>query len=249
MGCVSLATLSLVACARPISSGAARPLALVYAGPQGCSNCVAAVTAALRASEYDWRVVLVGPGTDAPGIPDLLREASLYVQPGGGSDLASTMRDLQPVEADIRQFVRLGGAYLGLCFGAYLAGKDPGFGLLPGDTYGWAGSVGASIEDDRDAVVPIWWRGKLRHMFFQDGPAFFIAPGSDVKVIARYDNGAIATLAARVGRGRVVVSGPHPEAPRAWFRAAGLSNPDGYQDGLMQDLLSECWLREVPRGS
>jgi len=127
---------------------------------------------------------------------------------------------------------------MGMCFGAYLAGRDPGFDLLPGDAFGWAGSTGASVPDDRDTVIPVTWRGRRRHVYFQDGPGFRVDRPEGTTVLATYANGVPAALVARFGSGRVGVTGPHPEATRTWFADAGLENPDGYSPDLAHDLIT-----------
>lgn len=220
-----------------------RPLALVYNGPQGCDDCAPAIAEVLRDPRHGFRVEYVGTGTGKPLDRAALDGATLYVQPGGGDDLDATWADLEPVAADVRDWVARGGAYLGLCFGAYLAASDPGFGILPGDSFGWAGSDGASVADGRDTVIPIDWRGTVRHMYFQDGPGFVLRADADAEVIGRYPNGVPAALVARYGKGVVGVTGPHPEATEAWYTDKGLTNPDGYSLDLADDLISTVLAR------
>ncbi|WP_225881997.1 BPL-N domain-containing protein [Streptomyces aureocirculatus] len=67
----------------------------------------------------------MGPGTGTPLTAAALADAQLYVQPGGGADLEGTWRHLRASAGAVRDWVRDGGSYLGLCFGAYLAGRNP----------------------------------------------------------------------------------------------------------------------------
>ncbi|GAA2624318.1 BPL-N domain-containing protein [Streptomyces axinellae] len=214
-----------------------RPLALVYRGPQGCAGCAPAVANLLRRARRPYRVTYVGPGTGTPLSAEALADAELYVQPGGGADLDGAWRQLRGSADMMRDWVRGGGSYLGLCFGAYLAGRDPGFDLLPGDTNGYIDSPGTTIHHQRDTVVPVKWRGKRRHMYFQDGPAFFLDDGADADVLATYPNGDAAVVVAPYGKGRVGVSGPHPEADRSWYEEQGLRNPDGVRLDLAYELV------------
>lgn len=78
----------------------------------------------------------------------------------------------------VRDCVREGGSYLGVCFGAYLAGRDPGFDLLPGGTTGYVDLPDTTSPGGRDTVVPVTWRGKPRHMYFPDGPVSFLNKGA-----------------------------------------------------------------------
>ncbi|MFE1932196.1 BPL-N domain-containing protein [Streptomyces sp. NPDC059474] len=213
------------------------PLALVYRGPQGCPDCAPTIATLLRQAPQPFRVRYVGPGTRVPLTAEALADAQLYVQPGGGSDLDGAWRDLRGSAKMMRDWVREGGSYLGLCFGAYLAGRNPGFDLLPGDTDGYIDLPDTTVHDQRDTVVPVKWRGKQRHMYFQDGPAFLLDKAADADVLATYPNGAAAVVVAPYGKGRVGVSGPHPEADRSWYENAGLKNPDGVRPDLAHELI------------
>ncbi|WP_223885640.1 BPL-N domain-containing protein [Nocardia colli] len=222
---------------------APRRLALIYNGPQGCPGCAPAIADVLRHAPHPFEVEYVGPGTGTPLTAAALAEAQLYVQPGGGADLDGTWRTLRDSADLIRDWVRNGGSYLGLCFGGYLAGRDPGFDLLPGDTDGYAGSPGATVPDDRDTVVAVTWQGKPRHMYFQDGPAFLLDNGADATVLATYPNGMAAVVVAPYGKGRVGVSGPHPEADESWYADKGLTNPDGIHLDLAYELIEATTTR------
>lgn len=243
LGGLAVGTLAAVGGGLVAANANDKPLALVYNGPQGCDDCAPTIAAVLRGSPAGYRTRYVGPGTGTPLTASVLAQASLYVQPGGGSDLQATWKDLAPVADDMRSWVADGGSYMGMCFGAYLAGRDPGFGLLPGDAFGWAGSDGASVPDDRDTVIPVRWRGHRRHVYFQDGPGFRIDDEEKTTVLATYDDGVPAVLVARYGKGRVGVTGPHPEASRTWFMNAGLENPDGYSQELADDLIATTMRR------
>jgi glutamine amidotransferase-like uncharacterized protein len=129
--------------------------------------------------------------------------------------------------ATIRAYVGGGGRYLGFCLGGYLAGRTPGFALLPGDTDQYVRTKRATVRTTDDTVVEVRWRGSRRHLFFQDGPVFQLDPGATgVDVLARYPNGELAALVAPFGAGRVGVVGPHPEATPDWYGDLGLPDPD-----------------------
>ncbi|MER6981500.1 BPL-N domain-containing protein [Streptomyces carpinensis] len=218
----------------------AEPLsALVYRGPGACDGCAEAVAALLKLGPRPFKVRYVGPGEEVPLTAAGLAEADVYAQPGGDDDLDGTWEGLKGAAGAIRDWTRGGGRYLGFCMGGYLAGSDPGFGLLPGDTDEYIASSGASVRDERDTVVPVMWKGASRHMYFQDGPVFVLDDGADASVLARYDNGTVAAVVAPYGKGRVGVVGPHPEADSSWYSDAGLSNPDGVRFDLAHDLVEE----------
>lgn len=168
---------------------------------------------------------------------DTLATAHLYVQPGGGNDLHKAWRSVRKFGDPLREWLHNGGRYLGICMGAYLAGREPGWGLLPGDTAEYVGSQGATVSSPSDTVVSVRWRGKPRHMYFQDGPYFVLNKGAKATVLATYDNGVPAAVVAPYGAGQVGVVGPHPEADASWYAEYNLKNPDGIHFDLGYDLV------------
>ncbi|MGW2253296.1 BPL-N domain-containing protein [Kitasatospora sp. NPDC001660] len=213
-------------------AGPARPLAVVYRGPAACDGCPEAAQDLLERNGFT--VSFIGPDEELRFGPAALADAALYVQPGGtnGQEVATAWDLLRRTPGFrpelIRDFVRGGGRYLGLCMGGYLAG-DPGYDLLPGDSGEYIRTVGATVTDEQDHLVDVTWRGQKQPMYFQDGPYFDVdGPGTDV--LARYTNDRIAAAVAAYGTGRVAVSGPHPEAPADWYHSYHL--PDVSRSGL-----------------
>ncbi|MFJ9776765.1 BPL-N domain-containing protein [Kitasatospora sp. NPDC101157] len=217
-----------------------RPLALVYRGPAACEGCPEAAHDML---EHDgFAVRYIGPGEADRFGPNALSGAALFVQPGGtnGQEVSTAWRLLgrdQGFSPElVRSYVRGGGHYLGLCMGGYLAGREPGYGLLPGDSGQYISSQGAVVTDEQDHLLDVLWRGQPQKMYFQDGP-YFDVNGPGVEVLARYTNGRAAALVASYGAGRVAVSGPHPEAPSEWYREYNLPDQSQTGLGLGRDLL------------
>jgi glutamine amidotransferase-like uncharacterized protein len=215
----------------------AAPLALVYRGKAGAPGCSEAVADLLRSSSWGFRVAYAGPDEDVPLAEPVLASAAVYAQPGGGS-LRKANRRMERHAELIRRYVATGGRYLGFCLGGYLAGATPGFALLPGDADRYISSRGATLRTEDDTIVQVTWRGRSRHMYFQDGPCFrLVSSANDVTILARYPNGEIASLVAPFGRGRVGVVGPHPEATPDWYDDYGLIDPDGLDADLGHDLI------------
>lgn len=216
-----------------------RPVALVYRGKASCSGCSEAVGRLLESAADPFRVVYCGPDEDVDLTAETLAGAALYAQPGGG-EVRPAWRRMRSHAADIRAYVHGGGNYLGFCLGAYLAGADPGFDLVPETVHRYLGTEGSEVQDTDDTVVEVDWRGERRHMFFQDGPEFtgdwVTAPGTTV--LARYRTGTVAAAVTGYGAGRVGLVGPHPEADESWYRGPGLTNPDGIRFDLGHDLVA-----------
>lgn len=214
-------------------------LALVYRGPASVPGCPEAVAELLLRSGHGFTVRYAGPQEEYDLTAGVLARATVYAQPGGGS-LRRAHRKLRPHGAAIRDFVAAGGRYLGFCLGAYLAGRSPGFGLLPGDTDQYVRSAGATVSGTGDVVIPVRWREAERQVYFQDGPCFLLDPGArSATVLATYDNGMPAALVASHGQGAVGVVGPHPEATADWFTDVGLRPPQPLATDLGLDLVDE----------
>ncbi|MFC5141331.1 hypothetical protein ACFPK1_24045 [Actinomycetospora rhizophila] len=218
-----------------------RPVAVVYSddatGPRDGDD-TGALAAMLAATRWGFQVITAGPRgrtsvQEALSRPDVV----LYAQPGADGDDDQAFRRQKRDKRAIRRFVSDGGFYLGVCMGGFLA--EPGhFDLFPGRVDEYYSSPGASVTTDDPAVVPVLWRGTPRAMYFQDGG--FMVPRrrarSAMTVLAEYTNGSIAAVVAPCGAGRIALCGPHPEAPPAWYREAGLAYGGSTQD-LGDDLV------------
>lgn len=227
-----------------------RPLALVYRGPASCAGCSEAAARLVKASKFKFRVAYVGPREKRKITAGNLRKARLYVQPGGDTSVAKADRLLgNRAKKLIKNYVRAGGHYLGICQGAYLAGANPGMAMLaPADSGQYIQTPGASVTSTRDAVIPVRWganprTAKTYRMFFQDGPYFTLNSVRGVKVFARYTNGRIAAMTKTYGKGRVGVVGPHPEAPRSWYRAIGQKDRSAVGRALGKRLINATMKR------
>ena len=217
---------------------AGRPVALVYRGPASCPGCSEAVAALIRRSPLHFTVSYAGPGEKLKITAASLRGVALYAQPGGGGSVRRGMTALGPTAAaTIRSYVAAGGHYLGICMGAYLAGSDPGMGLLaPGDTGEYDQTRGASVRTAAQAVIPVIWGRTVGYQYAQDPPYIIPSGVRGEKVLSRFTNHLVDALVRPYRRGAVGVVGTHPEADRTWFtpamwRAAkdGFSYPEGLQ--------------------
>ena len=223
--------------APPNSSSGTQPIALVY--HDASTDCCAQTLATMIQNDTKWnfKVLLVGPSESTSVQAGLaLPGAKLYAQPGGNGDDTTAFAAQQGDVTAIQNFVKNGGRFLGVCMGGYLAGKDM-FGVFPVPANEYITEPGASTTSTADTVIPITWRGKVRQMYFQDGPSFIIPAGTPgVTVLATYSNGEVADAVATYGSGKTAVSGPHPEADQSWYSAYKLPYPGSTQD-LGNDLI------------
>jgi hypothetical protein len=75
--------------------------------------------------------------------------------------------------------------------------------------------------------------GSKRNLVWWGGPS---TPEWEGGVVARYPNGRPAISESWSGKGYVVVSGPHPEAPQGWRATAG-ADPDGLDYDVAIDMI------------
>ncbi len=217
------------------------PVAVVYSddstGPADGDDTGALVRLLRANPTWHFEVTTAGPN-GVMTVPEALAapEVQLYAQPGGDGDDDSAYARQKGDKAAIRRFVKKGGRYLGICMGGFLA--EPGhFNVFRGRVDEYYSSADASVTTADPALVSVTWRGTPRRLYFQDGG--YIVPkrkAVGVTVLARYTNHSIAALVSSCGRGKVGLSGPHPEAPPEWYRDAGLPYPGSTQD-LGDDLV------------
>ncbi len=167
---------------------------------------------------------------------DELASFGVIVVPGGsgGSITAAIATDAR---LRIRQAVRdRGVGYVGFCAGAWVAVGPEALGNSIA-SYGLAvskGSVlpayypGGNTSLTADMVDVTFADGSHRQLVWWGGPA---TPEWSGGVVARYVNGAPAISETWSGKGYVVISGPHPEAPQSWRATAGRDS-----DGLDYDI-------------
>ena len=131
--------------------------------------------------------------------------------PGGFGDASSFDRLFKANQNSVKQFVRNGGKYLGICMGAY-----------------WAGTHYLNLLDNVEAVqyitqpntdtcrphakdITIEWQGHPNRMFFYDGCA--LVGSGQYNTIATYANGnAMAVIQKNIG-----LIGCHPESEQFWY--------------------------------
>lgn len=175
---------------------------------------------------------------------DDLKKFSLIVVPGGkASTISSGLTAAARVR--VRQAVRDHGvSYLGICAGAWAGvgteantDKETSYGFLV--IYGshlanwWPNGNTSAVAD----VVPVQFAdGRTRQLVWYGGPA---TPEWSGGVVARYSNGKPAISQAYSGKGFVVLSGPHPEAPQGWRNTAG-ADSDGLDYDIMKELITSA---------
>ncbi|WP_397382506.1 BPL-N domain-containing protein [Prosthecobacter sp.] len=184
----------------------------------------------LNLSSYD---VLVFPGGSGSGQSKGIGEAGLK---------------------NVREFVKQGGGYVGICGGAYLACSNFtwGLGILNAGTVSNKWRRGQALLDLEPTLAGQKWLGDVKSTFkvrYHNGPILTPAARTDIPAynvvtvfkteIAEYGSPAgvqvnsPAHVISTFGKGRVFISSPHPEntpglenfIPRGIFWSAGDKPP------------------------
>lgn len=159
------------------------------------------------------------------------KETALLVIPGG-RDLPYHTALKGQGNAKIARFVSKGGRYFGLCAGAYYAsaviefardgphqiveGRELAF--FPGKAIGPAYGSELFCYNSERGARPAWieWGELGSGHFYYNGGCYFEMPDNypNVKVIGRYadiSGRPAAALLCKVGKGKALLSGIHPE--------------------------------------
>ena len=143
---------------------------------------------------------------------DPLKDVDIVAFPGGIGDAKRYYDFFKRREGNaIDRFVSSGGKYLGICMGAYWAGRDY-FDLLDGlDPVQYIKSPNADVKRSYPTVAKVTWGNRDERMFFYDG-CTFVGDGR-CQIVARYANGdPMAVIQRRVG-----LIGCHPESQQKWY--------------------------------
>jgi glutamine amidotransferase-like uncharacterized protein len=216
------------------SQAFAGPKALVYNGVGAChDDCAKASYDSAKAAGFD--PVYVGDNDTDPRIFD---GATVWLQPGGYASTA--MQNMAPaLKENIKNFVKNGGGYVGFCAGAFVTTNYvgttnvKGLGIMPGSTKLYGKGV---------RILKTKWQGSQRYIYWEGGPYFRNMP-STVEQTASYPNGANGAVRSTFGKGRIWVTGLHPESPKWWKDESGYDDVDGDDRDIVANMLH--WVTEA----
>jgi glutamine amidotransferase-like uncharacterized protein len=191
---------------------------LLFNGTGASPNDVKAIEAILHSNHLNYSTA---SSSQLNGMAQQeLRAYRLLIIPGGNFvDIGNSVTPA--AAANIRTAVQQGSSYLGICAGAFFAGNSPynGLNLTSGVKFGF---YAAEAAGTRKAVVPITGPGPFTlDQYWEDGPEF-TGWGA---VISKYPNGTAAVVEGTSGKGWVVLTGVHPEAPANWYRGLTPTTP------------------------
>lgn len=188
-----------------------KPIIALFVHDPRCS--VQSVNGMIRAlsSEYEFR--LFSKNEMEIGF---FEGVDMVAFPGGIGDSDTYDTLLKQNKKAVRDFVRKGGRYLGICMGAYWAGKHY-FNILDDvDAVQYIKRPNSCTKRPHAKNMPIMWKNdsiiEPQKMFFYDGCAL-VGNNSKFETIATYSNGdPMAIMQNRIG-----LIGCHLESEKFWY--------------------------------
>ena len=140
-------------------------------------------------------------------------DVDMVAFPGGFGDSDSYDNILKNNKDVVVDFVIRGGKYLGICMGAYWAGKDY-FNILDKvDAVQYIRRPNTCTKRPHAKNMSVMWKNQPHNMFFYDGCALVGDENSPYQTFATYSNGDnMAIIQNRIG-----LIGCHPESEQFWY--------------------------------
>jgi glutamine amidotransferase-like uncharacterized protein len=197
----------------PTSSGV--PPILLFNGTGTSANDVAAVETVVSDNHLSYATANSSELNDMSEAQ--LTAYRLLIVPGGnfitiGNNLRSS------TTANIHNAVQNGLSYLGICAGGFLAGSN-GLNLASGVQFGFYADEDRGVRKTAVAIA-VAGAPTLDH-YWEDGPQF----AGWGAVVGKYPNGTPAIVEGTSGKGWVILSGVHPEAPASWRHGMTFTTP------------------------
>ena len=193
---------------------------LLFTGTGTSAGDVAALETILEANHLSYDTVSSAElnAMTADGI----RRHRLLIVPGG--NFVAIGDSLTPAaRTNIRDSVRNGLNYLGVCAGAFVAGSFPApyksLNLTSGVQFRFYSAASRNVHKTAVAITAA--DGATLDQYWEDGPQL-TGWGA---VVAKYPDQTPAIVEGAVGSGWVMLTGVHPEAPESWRSGLTFSTP------------------------
>jgi len=157
-------------------------------------------------SDYNFKIFSINPLEG-----NFFDDVDLIIVPGGFGDASTFERAFKHNGDRVRQFVKDGGKYLGICMGAYWAGRHY-FDILDNiDAVQYIRQPNSDTRRPHAKNIKIEWLGEPMTMFWYDGCAFTGSGYYDT--VAKYANDdPMAIIQNNIG-----LIGCHPESEEFWY--------------------------------
>ena len=157
-------------------------------------------------------------------------DVDMVIFPGGFGDSDSYDTLLKNNKDVVVDFVTRGGKYLGICMGAYWAGKDYFDIINDVDSLQYIKRPNTDTRRPHAKDIKINWQGTDTTMFFYDGCA--MVGDGHYETIATYANGdAMAIIQKNIG-----LIGCHPESQQFWYDSYSWLKGK-YHNGIQHEML------------
>jgi len=144
---------------------------------------------------------------------DFFDNVDMVAVPGGFGDADSFDKLFKHNAPRVKQFVKQGGRYLGICMGAYWAGKHY-LNMLDGvDAVQYIRRPKTDTRRPHAKAQTVLWNGREEQMFFYDGCSLVGPKINECDIWSLYPNGdPMAIIQNNIG-----LIGCHPESERFWY--------------------------------
>jgi hypothetical protein len=193
---------------------------LIFNGTGTGANAVAAIESVVKSLGLGYHTAnssQLGAMSQAQ-----LAAYQLFIVPGGNSIKIGNALSSKAT-TNVRNAVAQNGLnYLGLCAGGFFGGYSKyhnGLNLTSGVWFNFYADYNKGIHKEA-VTISFPSRGKL-DIYWQDGPQL----SGWGQVIGKYPNGTPALTEGTWGKGLVILSGVHPEAPASWRNGMHFSTP------------------------
>lgn len=199
--------------------GSSTPSVLLYNGTGTSSTDVAAVEAVLASLKLNYRTV---DTSHIEGMSESnLAAYRLLIVPGGNSITIGNNLSRSATTNIHNAVVNDGLHYLGICAGAFFGGYSiyNGLDLTDGVWFNFYADYNKGIN--KEAVELSFPRSSSMDMYWQDGPEL----DGWGEVVSKYPDGTSSMVEGASGRGWVILSGVHAEAPASWRLGMHFTTP------------------------
>ena len=204
-----------------------RPTAALFVHQPACSvDSINGIIQALSLN-YSFKLFSVDAVEDT-----FFDDVDLVCIPGGIGDADRFKRLMRHNKNAVKKFVQRGGKYLGICMGAYWAGKDY-FDILQGiDAVQYIKRPNTDTRRPHPKAIEVEWLGQHERMYFYDGCTFTGRNVKNINIVSVYKNkDPMAIIQENIG-----LIGCHPESQQYWYNKKYLQ-PHWHQGRHYQLLL------------
>jgi glutamine amidotransferase-like uncharacterized protein len=135
----------------------------------------------------------------------------LFLMPGGNA-ITISGNLTRTATTNVRNAVNAGLNYLGICAGGFFSGSSAYHNFTDLTSGVWFNVCNTGRGIGKEAISITFAGGVKRDIYWQDGPNL----NGWGKVVAKYPNGVTAVSENFYGKGFVLLSAVHPEAPASW---------------------------------